>query len=217
VEIIGARLRHRVDRPSRVLSVLSRHGAGFHFEFLQRIRKWKRQIQIVERIVMSASIQQVHQAVIQPTGDGNGLRGIIPVRRLRASSDSRARENNQFDGLPAIERQFEHSRVIGHLADAGVSRFDQCRIGLHFYLIGNLTDFQNNIHGWVCGYLKDDSALHMGLETGKHCFQPIRSDRQVRQEICTGFVRYCSAHDPRLDLRRRNLRARQNRACLISH
>ena len=88
VEIIRARLRHRVDSAGRVLTVLGRHCAGLDFEFLQGVRKGQGQIQVVKRIIVRASVQKVRQTVIQSAGNGDGLRRVVSVRRLSASADS---------------------------------------------------------------------------------------------------------------------------------
>ena len=63
VKFIRTGLRYDIDGARRMLSVLCRHGTGFNFELLQRIRKWQRQIQIAVRIVVRPAVQQISQAI----------------------------------------------------------------------------------------------------------------------------------------------------------
>ena len=84
MKFVGAGLRYRVDRGRRVLSILGLQRAGLHFEFLQRIRKGQRQIEVVVRIVVCSSIEYVDEAVVQPAADRNRVRRIIPAGSDRA-------------------------------------------------------------------------------------------------------------------------------------
>ena len=85
---VGTRFGYAIDGAGRMLSVLRRHGAGFHLELLKRIRKRQWKIRIAERIVMSASIQQVGQAIVQSATDRNEI-GRPRARRSLVTSPDR--------------------------------------------------------------------------------------------------------------------------------
>ena len=59
VQIVRAGLGDRADRTPRGPTILRGEAAGLHFEFLQRVREWKRKVQIVKRICMEGPIQVV--------------------------------------------------------------------------------------------------------------------------------------------------------------
>src|SRR5579871_1726306 len=59
VEFVSAVLSHDVHGRRRMLAVLRRNGASLDLEFLQRVRKWKRQIQVVEGVVVRCAIHQI--------------------------------------------------------------------------------------------------------------------------------------------------------------
>src|SRR5215471_4647454 len=67
VDLIRAGFRDGVDGCAGVHSVLSRKGAGLHLEFLQRIRKRERQIQIIHYVVMIRAVEEVGVSVALPS------------------------------------------------------------------------------------------------------------------------------------------------------
>src|SRR5579872_436034 len=64
---IRAALCDRIHGRSGVLAVLSSQRTSLDFEFLERIGEWKGEIEIVERIVMCATVEQVGHTVGQAT------------------------------------------------------------------------------------------------------------------------------------------------------
>ena len=64
VEFIGAGLRNNVDDGPRVLPVLGGVIAGLNAEFLERIREWKRLVDIRVLINVVAAIQLVADLVL---------------------------------------------------------------------------------------------------------------------------------------------------------
>ena len=65
---IGARLRHRVHRAARVHAVLGGEPARRDAEFLQRIGKRQRHVQVVVRVVVHRAVEQVRHAEWQAAG-----------------------------------------------------------------------------------------------------------------------------------------------------
>jgi len=68
VIIVCARLGDCVDSRGRVKSIFGRESAGFDFELLERIGKWQRQVQIVNRIVVVGSVQEIGVTVPDAAG-----------------------------------------------------------------------------------------------------------------------------------------------------
>src|SRR5256885_15328667 len=128
MKFVGARLRYRIYRSRRVLSVLSGQCAGLDLELLQRVGERQGKIQIVERIVVGAAIKKIEQPVGQAAAHGDRVRGIVPSRGgLRQAADRSTREQNQLGDLPSVERHFQDPHIIDNLSDAWPSRFNQRR------------------------------------------------------------------------------------------
>src|SRR6266481_1280843 len=142
-----------------MLSVLGRYRAGFYLELLQGIGKRQGKIRIAEGIVMSSSIQEERQAIIQTATDGNKIRRPGPCRSLITTSDRGAGKNNQIRNLAPIERQLQDAHVIDHLADTRAPRLDQSRICLDLDLFTNLADLQADVDDWITADLQNDARL----------------------------------------------------------
>ena len=59
VKLVGSRFGDGIYRGAAVNAVLRGEGAGLQLEFLKRVGKRKRQVQIVVGVVMQGAIQQV--------------------------------------------------------------------------------------------------------------------------------------------------------------
>ena len=59
VKFIRAGFCHGVYYGGGMISVLRGHGAGFHLEFLERVREGQRKRQIVVRILMQGAVEQI--------------------------------------------------------------------------------------------------------------------------------------------------------------
>src|SRR5205823_3463122 len=64
VKRIRSGLRHGIDGAGRMMTILGRQSAGFHLEFLKRVGKRQRQIQIVLRIPMRAAVEHIVETAI---------------------------------------------------------------------------------------------------------------------------------------------------------
>src|SRR5205823_1481533 len=80
MKLVRARLGDCIYHGRGMISILRRQRAGLDLELLQRVRKWKGQVQIVEWIVVRRSIEQVSQTRRQASCNSNNDRGIVPVR-----------------------------------------------------------------------------------------------------------------------------------------
>src|SRR5262249_37669941 len=117
--------------------------------------------------------------------------------------------------LPAVQWQFENTSILDDLAYAHTSCFHQSRIRLNFDLFVDLTDLENRIDHGTGIHLKHNSRLRISSESGQRRFEPVRTNRQVRQNVGAGFIRNRVASDTRVGLRRDYLNARQHRSALI--
>ena len=59
MKVIRTGFGDRIHLRARVLALRGRQRAGFHFEFLKRVRKGQRQAQIIVRIIVLRAIQRI--------------------------------------------------------------------------------------------------------------------------------------------------------------
>ena len=90
MNVVCAGFCHCVDCGSGMVPILRRQRAGLDFEFLERIGKGQRQIQVVIRIVVRCAIEQVRHAVRQTAGNDNFSRRIIPNARIQSGAGARS-------------------------------------------------------------------------------------------------------------------------------
>ena len=127
MELIGARLRYRVDLAARSPGpARGAHTAGLHLELLQCIRKrhWHRGPVIP--VVVHRPIQGIHHAEILSTGYGDERTGrcsLIPALGGGFSRlDCSARERDQVGDLPPLQRQLQNSLILHNLTHCRASR-----------------------------------------------------------------------------------------------
>jgi hypothetical protein len=107
--------------------------------------------------------------------------------------------------------------ALDHRADAGVSRFDRGRVGVHPYLFGKITDFQRDRYSGTTPDLQQDSGLDVGPETHFGRFHPVWTEWQVRNDIGAGLIRSRAPSYSRFGLRHRYLDALYHGRGLIRH
>ena len=86
------------------------------------------------------------------------------------------------------QRKFEDPLTLDHLAHSRAARLDHRGIGLYFDLFAHLTDVENWIDRQVAVHLQDDSCLHKRTETRQRRLDPIRTQRQIRQDVGSSFI-----------------------------
>src|SRR5262249_49057168 len=69
VIVVRAGLCYRIYGAGGMEAVLGGQAAGFHLEFLQCVRKWKRQIQVVVGVVVVRAVQAVGQSSLHAPGN----------------------------------------------------------------------------------------------------------------------------------------------------
>ena len=106
VERVGAGLGHQVHRRRRVMAVARRQRAGLDLELLQRVGERRRQVQVVERIVVRAAVHDVGDAVGLAAGDRDrhGRIVLVGVQVPGGRGRGEAGEEDQLGRLPAVER-----------------------------------------------------------------------------------------------------------------
>ena len=72
MEVVGARAGNGINRTAGMEPILSRQGAGFDLEFLQRIRKWQWQAVVGIHIVVHAAIECVRISANHTPSDAEG-------------------------------------------------------------------------------------------------------------------------------------------------
>src|SRR5215471_2900106 len=186
MERIGSGFRNGVDGTGRVVAVLRGQSVHFHFEFLESVWKWKRQVQIVFGIVVRSPVEHVIETAVHAAADLDDDSRVIPDSRVKRGigrGNGSSGEEDQFGGIAAIERQLQNPLVIDDIAYSGTAGFDESRVGLDFHFIGDLSDLKNGIHCWSRSNLQRDSGLYISPEAGQSRFDRIRSDRQVLQYV----------------------------------
>ena len=78
VKIVRAGFRHGIDGRRGMMAVLRRQRAGFDFEFLKRVGKRERQIEIVVGIVVCSAVEKIGHSAVEAACHHNLIRGIVP-------------------------------------------------------------------------------------------------------------------------------------------
>ena len=165
MERVRAALRHHVYGGSGVIAVLCRKRAGFELELLGSVRERKRQVQVVEWVVVRASIQQESHTIRQPTIHCNANRRVvfvgiqIAVRR----GICRARNKNKLGELARLKWKLLNALLVHNCADAIAFRFHHLRAGLHRDLGGDGADSQGDVEDRVAAHLEYDPVLYIAV------------------------------------------------------
>ena len=202
-----------------MMAVLGRQGIGFEFELLQRIRERHGNAQTRVYVVVNTSVETVRHSRRLAARNRNRHLSIpaCAVSERGASLDGAAGDQDQIAHASSVERQFQHPRVVHHLADSGGPRLHQCSVRLDLNLITDLADSENGIHSRAAADLQHNAALHVRAEPRQRRFQPVRTDWQIRQCVGTGLIGHCRPAEPCVCLHQRDFYAGQDRSRLISH
>ena len=220
VKVVRARLCYRVHRTGGVEAVLGGQATGFHLELLQRVRKWKRQIQVIVGIVVVGSVQAIGQPRLHPACDLDDDRRVVSaawIQRALRRRGCHSRQQDQLGDLPTIQWQLQHASVVDHLADARVACFHKRGVGLNFDRFGNLSHFHQNIKDGVASDLEHDSRSHITTKAGQRRLQAIRTDGEIWQNVQACFICKGRACYPSVGLRDLDFNSRQNCTTLIGH
>ena len=193
--------------------------ACLHLEFLQRIGKRRRQVEIVERVVVGRAVHDVGHAVGLPTRHRDGDRRIVlvgvEVRRRRAGRQTR--QEDELGGLTPVQGHFNDALIVDDLAHAGRSGLDERRPRRYRHRLGQLPDVQLHIDRRIRLHLQDDAVLDIGGEPLEREAQCVGADRQVRQHVGTVLVGEHGAERAGRCLRRRDLDAWQDESRPVTH
>ena len=185
MDLIGAGFGDQVDGGGRVMAVPRRQRARFDLELLQGVRKRRRQVQVVERIVVRAPVHDERDAVGLPASHRDGHGGKILVR-VQVAGRCRSRQSGQKDqlgSLPAVQRDLEHVLVVNHLTDPRVFRLDERGVRGHRHLLTDRANRQHDVDFGIRSDLQDDTVANVGVESLQDDPELIRSDRQVGQRV----------------------------------
>ena len=123
VELIGARLVTTFIVPPRMEPVAGRESAGLHTEFLDRVGKGERQVDVGVVVVVVAAVHHEIGAVglAAGDGDGGGTGDIGAAVCFRADDVAHARRSRtRRRAAPArwpaaLEGQFQHALIVDDL------------------------------------------------------------------------------------------------------
>ena len=162
---------------------------------------------------MVRPIQRVIQPGVQAAGDRNiSLSERIP--RLARQGHGRRRgtgEGNEFDHIPSIQWELQDAGVFHNFTDTRIPGFYQGCVGLNLDRLGDLSHFQDHIDDGAAVDFQNDSALYIHPKPRQGGLQPIWANRQVRQNVGSGFIGNDGASNPGTSMSRRDFHARKNR------
>ena len=167
------------------MTVPRRQRARLDLELLQRVRKRRRQIQVVERIIVRAAVHDVGDAVGLAAchRDRDRWEILVGVEVAGGSGGRETGEKDQLGGLPAVQRHLEDALIVDHLSDAGAVRLDEARVRDDGHLFADGADAQRDVDLGVRAHLQHDAVADVGVEPLQDDFQLVRPHRQVRQHV----------------------------------
>ena len=188
VQLVGAGLGHDIHGAARMQAIAGRQGVGLDAEFLQRVGEGERQVDIRERVVVVSAVEQVVDVVALRTGHRDDHRAVEAlaadvVVAGSGSVDRAARQEHQRGGLPPVQRQFQNAALIDHLRDGVVLGLDHGGLRLHLDVFGDRTDLQAGIDLHVVPDLQKNVRLRISLEALGGDFEPVRTERQVGENV----------------------------------
>ena len=126
MKLIAATFRDDFHCRSRVMPLASWQGAGFNFEFLQRIGERHWQIQVVEGIVVCSAIHHVSDSVRLSACHRNGhsWKIFIGIQICRRSWSCQTGKEDQFRSDATIQGQFDDALVVNDLSHCIGERID---------------------------------------------------------------------------------------------
>ena len=176
---VGARLRHGVDRGARVHSVFGGQAAGGHPEFLQRIRKGERQVQVVLRIVVHGSVEKERHAEGLPAGDRVGDPASHAPGVRFARPDGCSGNGDEIGRVAPVERQRQDFLGPDHLAHARALHVHERRGPFNGDRLLDRAERQDYVDRRSAGDLKHDARLGVGAKPRERYFQSVGTGRQV--------------------------------------
>ena len=144
MKLIGAGLRHQVDRAACREAELRRHRAALHLELLDRIhgRRHAHLAHVAKHVVVAVEhlgVHRVRAAIDAERRDLNTSVAEARVRRTRIRDHTRVQQR-QGQRVAAIQRQVGHAAVFNHRPKrraAGIHQRGLCR---YLDAFGNLSD-----------------------------------------------------------------------------
>ena len=170
VDLVRSGLGHQVDRRGGMVAVPRRQRAGLDLELLQRVGKRRRQVQVVERIVVRPAVHDVGDAVGLAAGhrDRHGREVLVGVEVAGRRGRRQSRQEDQLGRLAAVQRQLHDALIVDHLSDAGVLGFDQRGVRRHRDLLADRADGERHVDLGIRADLQHDAVPHVGVEALEH-------------------------------------------------
>ena len=213
---VRARLGDRIDTCPRVHAVLGGQPAGRDPEFLQRVRERQRQVGVGLRVVVRRAVEHVGDAKRQAAGDRD--RHAAWNAALRdAGLDGSASQNKEVRDLASLQRQLHDPLVLDDRADARAAHVHERGRGVDRHCFLDAAHRQHGIDDRRCGDLQHDAGLLVASEPRQRDFQPVRTGRQIRQNVGPGVVGHGRTGETRIGLRHRDSDAGQHGAAFVAH
>ena len=137
---------------------------------------------------MRRAVKGVAHASGQPAGDGNPDTARCGAVRRLGGLDGCANHEHQRCWVPAVKGQFDDSLVFNDRADPGAADVHQRRCGFDSNRFLERTDLEGGIDRRGCADLEHDSGLHVGAEALQRNLEPVRTGREVRDQVRTVFI-----------------------------
>ena len=214
MKLVGSGLRNRSH--GRRVSSLRADAAGFNLELLHGVRERHQHGRAAHEAHVIRSVQRVVRAPARAAGNGEHRRSTAVVLRGQSVLNGTAGQSDQFRYVAAVERQFENSLGLDNRTDGRTPRLHHGRVRLNFNLLGDLADFEDHIDSRAAVDPQHDSGLYVCPESRQTRLQPIWTQRQVRENIGSGFIRYDVSSNTGLRLRYRDFDTGQHCAALVS-
>ena len=201
-----------------MVAVPRRQRAGLDLELLQRIGERRRQVQVVERIVVGPAVHDVGDAVGLAAGDrdGDGRDSSCSCSGRRLGADV-ARPDRKISSV--AWRPFSGISMTCWLSITWPTPVD--RVSTVAALAATVTcspTLPTASATSMVGFgvdLQDDALLHVGVEPLQDDLQRVRADRQVRKHIGAVGAREHRADRAGVGLGDRHLDARQHAAARV--
>jgi hypothetical protein len=106
---------------------------------------------------------------------------------------------------------------LDHCAHAGAPCFHLADVGFHLYLLGHVPDTESDGDLRAAGDLQFNAGLHVLAKSLLGCFQPVRTERQIGQNVRPIFIGHHCSSGAGVGLHCRDSRASDRATALIMY
>src|SRR5262249_59206672 len=211
MELIRPTLGDDVHDAARVPAVACAVVVGLNTEFLQRIRKRERDVHVVVLIEEVCAVEGVARLIVARAVHVYVCRtGQLCLAGCRVGCDTAhaGNEVHGFDGVAAVERQFNHALTFNNVAERLRSRVHQwSALSVNNDRLDGRADLELDIDGGTLIREQRHAFLDELLEPRSLDHQRVLRRPQVRDYVLTARIGYDITRKTRVCLCRRDFRA----------